>query len=304
MRIGLFAGATPGMGKGIEDLVTFTRTAESRGFDNIWLANVFGLDAVGACAIAGRETQRIELGTAVTPTYPRHPAALAQQALTTNAACGGRFALGIGLSHQVVVEGMYGMSYDKPAAHMKEYLQVLAPLARGEAADFEGEQITGKLQLDVSGGAPLPLIVAALGPVMLKLAGSMADGTTTWMTGPKTLEEHIIPIISAAASEAGRTAPRIVAGLPIVLTNDVDAAREKIAHDLKVYGMLPSYRAMLDREGVAGPEELAIVGNESTLRAAIQRLRDVGVTDFNAAVMPVADGVAEATMDLLESELA
>jgi len=207
------------------------------------------------------------------------------------------------LSHQLVIEGMYGYSYDKPANHMKEYLEIIAPLLRGEAADFEGQQLTGKLNLDVPGATPVPLIVAALGPAMLKIAGHLADGTTTWMTGPKTLEEHIVPSISAAAQEAGRAAPRIVCGLPIALTNDVDAAREKIAQDLQVYGMLPSYRAMLDREGVAGPAELSLVGDEATLRTAIQRLRDVGVTDFNAAIMPVADGVFDATLDLLQSEL-
>ncbi len=303
MRIGLFAGATPGAGNGIEDIVSFTRDAEARGFDNVWLANVFGLDAVGACAIAGRETERIEMGTAVTPTYPRHPAALAQQALTTNASCSGRFALGIGLSHQMVIEGMYGMSYDKPAAHMKEYLEIIAPLLRGEPSDFEGEQLTGKLKLNVPDGAPVPLIVAALGPAMLKLAGHMSDGTTTWMTGPKTIDEHIRPAISAAAEEAGRPAPRIVCGLPIALASDADAAREKVAKDLQIYGMLPSYRAMLDREGVEGPGDLAIVGDEATLRAAIQRLRDVGVTDFNAAVMPLEDDTYSATMDLLQAEL-
>ncbi len=303
MRIGLFAGATPGIGNSIEDIVNVTRDLEQRGFDSVWLANVFGLDAVGACAIAGWETERIELGTAVTPTYPRHPAALAQQAVTTSVACKGRFALGIGLSHQLMIEGMFGMSYDKPAAHMKEYLQIIAPLLRGEAADFEGEQLTAKLQLNVPESTPVPLIVAALGPAMLKLAGHIADGTTTWMTGPKTLEDHIIPVISAAAAEAGRAAPRIICGLPISLTNNVDAAREKIANDLQIYGMLPSYRAMLDREGVAGPAELSLVGDEATLRAAIARLRDIGVTDFNAAIMPVEDGVFDATLDLLQSEL-
>ena len=303
MRIGLFAGATPGIGNSLEDIVNFTKDAEQRGFDSIWMANVFGLDAVGTCAVAGWETERIELGTAVTPTYPRHPAALAQQTLTTNAACKGRFALGIGLSHQLVIEGMYGYSYDKPAKHMQEYLEIIAPLLRGEAADFEGQQLTGKLSLDIPGATPVPLIVAALGPAMLKIAGHIADGTTTWMTGPKTLEQHIVPSISSAAQEAGRAAPRIVCGLPIALTTDVDGAREKIAKDLKVYGMLPSYRAMLDREGVAGPAELSLVGDEATLRASIQRLRDVGVTDFNAAIMPVADGVFDATLDLLQSEL-
>jgi F420-dependent oxidoreductase-like protein len=297
------AGAGGSGGNGIMDLVEFSKDAEERGFDSIWLANIFGLDAVGSCAIAGWETNRIEFGTAVTPSYPRHPAALAQQAITTGVACGGRFTLGVGLSHQLVIEGMYGMSYDKPAAHMKEYLQIIAPLLAGEASDFSGEQLTGKLAIDVPGAKPVPLIVAALGPAMLKLAGAWADGTVTWMTGPKTMEEHIIPSINAAAEAAGKATPRTVCGLPIVLTDDVDAAREVIAKELQIYGMLPSYRAMLDREGVEGPAELALVGDEATLRADIQRLRDVGVTDFNAAIIPVADGVLENTIDLLQSEL-
>lgn len=302
MRIGLMAGATPG-NNGIMDLVEFAKDAENRGFHSLWLANIFGLDAVGACAIAGWETHKIELGTAVTPTYPRHPGALAQQAITTSVACGGRFALGVGLSHQVVIENMYGMSYDKPAAHMNEYLQILAPLLAGQKVDFEGKQLTGKLALDITGATEVPLIIAALGPAMLKLAGKHAEGTITWMTGPKTIESHIVPGISAAAKEAGRGDPRIVCGLPIALTNDVAGAREAIGKQLTVYGMLPSYRAMLDREGVAGPAELSLVGDEATLRADLQRLRDAGVTDFNAAIMPLEDGTMDATLDLLQSEL-
>jgi 5,10-methylenetetrahydromethanopterin reductase len=304
MRIGLFAGTTPDTSFGLTDLVAFAQDVEARGFDTLWLPNIFGMDGVGACAIAGWETVRIELGTAVTPTYPRHPAALAQQAVTTQLACGNRFALGIGLSHQLVIEGMFGLSYDKPARHMAEYLQIITPLLRGEPVQFEGEQLTAKLALDIPGAADVPLLVAALGPAMLKLAGTYADGTSTWMTGPKTIEEHIVPTINAAASEAGKAAPRIVCGLPICLTNDVDSAREQIGKSLEIYGMLPSYRAMLDREGVSGPAELSIVGDEAVLRAAIARLRDSGVTDFNAAVITADGGKMETTLDLLQSEMA
>ena len=303
MRIGVMAGATAASGNTLQAIVDYARDAEKRGFDSVWLANVFGIDAVAACSIAGWETSRIEFGTAVTPTYPRHPTALAQQAVTTSVACDGRFTLGIGLSHKLVIEDMLGMSYDKPAAHMREYLEVIAPLLKGQAVDFAGEQYKVKAALDVPGSTEVPLIVAALGPAMLKLAGTYADGTTTWMTGPITIENHILPAISKAASEAGRGAPRVVCGLPILVTNDVDAAREKIAKDLAIYGMLPSYRAMLDREGVAGPAELSIVGDESAVRAEIQRLRDAGVTDFNAAIVPIGEGSVETTLDLLQSEL-
>ena len=303
MRIGLMAGASAAVGNGLKDVVGFVKDAEARGFHSAWLANIFGLDGVGTCAIAGWETERIELGTAVTPTYPRHPGALAQQAITTSVACDGRFALGIGLSHQMVIEGMFGMSYDKPAKHMNEYLQILAPLLKGEPADFEGEQLTGKLAINTPDATPVPLIVAALGSAMLKLAGSLADGTTTWMTGPKTMEEHMIPGINAAAEAAGKAAPRTICGLPVALTSDVEGARKSIADQLQIYGMLPSYRAMLDREGVAGPAELSLVGDETELRAQIQRLRDIGVTDFSAAIVPTAEGVLENTLDFLQSEL-
>ena len=304
MRIGLIAGTTPDTTFDLDGLVAFAKDVEQRGFDTLWLPNVFGLDAVGACAIAGWETGHIELGTAVTPTYPRHPAALAQQVMTTQAACGGRFTLGIGLSHKLVIEDMYGMSYAHPAKHMNEYLQIIAPLLRGEAADFEGDQLTAKLALTTEGIPSVPLLVAALGPAMLKLAGIFAHGTTTWMTGPKTIEQHIIPTIGAAAAEAGHPAPRIVCGLPVCLTKDADAAREHIGKSLQIYGMLPSYRAMLDREGVEGPADLAIVGDEQTVRAGIARVRDAGATDLNAAIITAGDEGVGATLDLLQSELA
>ena len=269
MRIGIFAGTTPDTSFALTDLVAFAADLDARGFDTLWLPNIFGMDGVGACAIAGWETQRIELGTAVTPTYPRHPAALAQQAMTTQVACDGRFTLGIGLSHQLVIEGMYGLSYNKPARHMSEYLQIIAPLLRSKSVHFEGEQLTAKLALDTPNADDVPLLVAALGTAMLKLAGTWADGTSTWMTGPKTIEDHIVPIISAAASESGKPAPRIVCGLPLCLTDDVDGAREKIGKTLEVYGHAAvSYRAMLDREGVAGPAECGHCREpKTTLRA-------------------------------------
>jgi F420-dependent oxidoreductase-like protein len=303
MRIGLMAGATAATGNSLKDIVEFSKTAEQRGFDNIWVANAFGFDAIGAIAIAGWETSRIQFGTAVTPTYPRHPMALAQQALTTSVACDGRFTLGIGLSHKLVIEDMFGMSYDKPAKHMREYIDVLTPLLKGEAVSYSGEQYRVNGSLNISGVSEVPLIIAALGPLMLKIAGTYADGTTLWVTGPKTIAEHIVPTISAAVSAAGKAAPRIVAGLPIVVTKDVKAAKAKIAEDLKIYGMLPSYRAMLDREGAAGPEDVAIIGDAAMVKEGIAKLRDAGVTDFNAAIVPIEEGSLDATLDVLQSEL-
>lgn len=303
MRIGLMHGATEGPGGGIDAIVDYAKRAEGLGFDTLWMPNIFSWDAINVLSIVGRETERIELGTAVVPSYPRHPMALAQQALTAGAASGGRFTLGIGLSHKIVIEDMFGLSYEKPARHMREYLEVLTPLLRGEPAKFEGQQYRVKGGIQVPGGAPVPLVVAALGEVMLGLAGRLTDGTITWMTGPKTLESHIVPVLRAAAQRAGRPAPRVVAGLPIALTQNPAKAREKMSEIFAMYGMLPSYRAMLDREGSEGPAGVALVGDEAELRAQIGRLRDIGVTDFDAAITPVEDGASERTLEFLASLL-
>ena len=297
MKIGIMIGAD-GTNQSIEDVINVGKEVEAAGLDNVWLANIFSFDAISTLGFIGRDTQRIGLGTAVTPTYPRHPTAIAQQALTTAAASNNRFTLGIGLSHKLVIEDMLGMSYDKPAKHMREYLSVLMPLVRGEQVNFNGEQYrVNGLALDIPGADKMPVVLAALGPTMLKIAATMADGTNTWMVGPNTMDSYIIPTLK----EAGKTDPTVVAGLPIVLTTNVDEAKAKISENLVIYGQLPSYRAMLDREGAAGPADIAIVGDENTLRGEIKRFEDMGVTDFNAAVMDVEPGARERTMEFLAS---
>jgi 5,10-methylenetetrahydromethanopterin reductase len=302
MRIGIMAGATDGDG-GLDALVASAQDYESRGFDTMWMANIFGIDAITAAAVIGRETQKINLGTAVVPTYPRHPTALAQQVLTAQVACKGRFHLGIGLSHQIVIEGMLGLSYARRAQHMREYMAVLGPLLNGEPAKFEGDEYRVNVALTVPDAARVPCLLAALGDHMLRIAGQSSDGTILWMTGPQTIESHVGPKLRSAASDAGRSDPRIVAGLPIVLTENVEAAREVIAKTLVIYGQLPSYRAMLDKEGAAGPADVALVGDEKSLDAQIQRLRDVGVTDFCAAIVPTEDGAEKRTLDYLNAKL-
>ena len=299
MKIGVMLGAD-GASESIDDIVATAREVEAAGLATLWMANIFSFDAIGTLAIVGREVERIGLGTAVTPTYPRHPTALAQQAMTTAAATKDRFTLGIGLSHQVVIENMLGLSYAQPAKHMREYLDVLMPLLRGEQVNYDGDEYrVHGLQIGIGGIQPVPTVVAALGPVMLKVAGQLADGTNTWMVGPNTMKDHIVKRLSDAAKEAGRPAPTVVGGVPIVLTNHPDECRERIAKGLTMYGQLPSYRAMLDREGAAGPGDIAIVGDENTLRGEIDRFRDAGVTDFNAAIMDVEDGARQRTLDYL-----
>jgi F420-dependent oxidoreductase-like protein len=286
MRIGIGIGEISGAPVGVESLIAQAQRAERDGFASAWFANIFGFDAIMVAAICGRATSRIELGTAVVPTFPRHPTAMAQQALSAQAACGGRFALGIGLSHQIVIETMLGLSFAKPFSHMREYLAVLGPLIRTGSVSYQGEEFRVNGNLAVPGAKPCPILVAALAPRMLALAGREADGTITWMTGPKTLREHTIPHLSAAAAKAGRPKPRIVVGLPVAVTDDAAAAREAAARIFQIYGGLPSYRAMLDREGAEGPADVAVVGDAASVGEQIERLRDIGVTDYLATPYP------------------
>jgi F420-dependent oxidoreductase-like protein len=280
MRIGSLIGEQGG----IDGIIRQIQEAKDAGFASAWMAQVFGVDALTVLAVAGREVPDIELGTAVVPTYPRHPMMLASQALTTNAATGGRLALGIGLSHQVVIESMFGYSFDKPARHMREYLSVLMPLLRGENVSFEGETLKATGQpIRIEGATAPQVLLAALAPRMLELAGSLTDGTVTWMAGPATVESHIVPRINEAAKKAGRPAPRVSVGLPVCITNDVDAARQTAAKTFAIYGQLPSYRAMLDKEGAPGPADVAIVGDEDSVAGQVRAVFDAGATDFNVA---------------------
>jgi F420-dependent oxidoreductase-like protein len=239
-----------------------------------------GSTLLTAIAVASVRSRR-HLGTSVFP-YPRHPVPLAAQALTTNAAAGGRLLLGIGLSHKMAIEGSYGISYDRPARHMKEYLDALLPLVRERAVNVEGETITARSQLSVPGAEAPPVLLAALQPRMLALAGGVADGTVTWCTGPITLEEQVVPLVTKAAADAGRPAPRIVVPLPTIVTDDAAYGREQADLQLEGYGRIPTYRAVLDREGVDGPGDVSIVGDEASVSAQLQRLASIGATDFVA----------------------
>lgn len=285
MRIGYFAGS-PNDGT-VDAVIAEAAQAHLDGFASFWAPQIFGHDALTLLALIGREVPEIELGTSVVPTYPRHPMMLAQQCLTVNAASAGRLCLGIGLSHKVVIENMMGMSFDRPVRHMREYLSVLGPLSRGEAVSFDGEVYATHAAVAVPGGQPFPIVIAALGEQMLRLAATMADGTLTWCTGPQTLADHTIPTITRAAAEAERPAPRVIAALPVCVTSDIEAARTRAARVFAIYGQLPSYRAMLDLEGAGGPADIAIIGSHSEVTERIAALAEIGVTDF--AAVPFAE---------------
>ena len=280
MRIGLGLE----MGGTIDAVVARAKDLAATGVSSLWSSQIFGWDTLTALAVVGREVPDITLGTAVIPVHPRHPTVMAAQALTVQAATGGRLALGIGLSHQMVVEGMWGFSFDRPARYMEEYLSILMPMLAGEQVSFQGEVLAANTlgPPETEGATAPPVLVAALGPVMLGIAARMASGTITWMVGLNTLADHIVPTITSAAYKAGRPAPQVVVTLPVCVTNDPEAARERAGRIFSVYGQLPSYRAMLDREGAAGPPDVAIVGTEEEVAAVIARLADAGATEFSA----------------------
>ncbi len=294
MRIGLFLGDLAGDASRVETAVDRARRAEADGFGSVWMPHIFGLDALTTLAVIGAQVPRIELGTGVVPIHPRHPGALAQQALTVQSASNGRLTLGIGLSHAPVIENMFGLAYDRPASYMAEYLAAIAPLLRGEQTDVETDRLTTHLQLDVAVPAPPGLVVAALGERMLGFAAEFADGTVTWMTGERTLATHTVPTLRAAAGGADK---RVIAALPVAVTDDVAAARERAAKVFRIYGVLPFYRAMLDREGAEGPEDVAIIGSADEVARRITDLSDAGVTEVVAA--PFSEPDAAATTEVL-----
>jgi 5,10-methylenetetrahydromethanopterin reductase len=280
MQIGMLLGTADGQRTRIAELVAQARQAEADGFASGWFSNIFGMDALTAVAVCGQATTGLALGTAVVPTYPRHPYTLAQQALSAQAAAGGHLLLGIGPSHQPVVEGMWGLSYARPLTDTREYLEVLLPLLEQGHVKFQGSTYRVEAPLRVPGATPCPVLLAALGAKMLDLAGRTCAGTVTAWTGPKTLESHVIPVIRAATADAGRPAPRIVAMLTIAVTQEVDAARAALARGAQIYGTLPSYRAMLDREGAAGPADVALFGDEDAIGEQLDHLAAIGVTDL------------------------
>lgn len=279
----------------VEALVAPYRQLEADGFASGWIGNHLNHDAMTVCALAGQATSTLELGTAVVPTYPRHPMVMAQQALTTNMACGGRFTLGLGLSHKFIVEGWQGLRWATPVRHLREYLQVLNALLDGEQVDHDGEEYRVHLnnapftQLDVPGGGRPQVLIAALGPGMLKVAGELSDGTSMFWCGPNYIERTAVPAITKAAEAAGRPAPRVIAGIPLSVTANEEAARASCARVWEVYGRIYSYRKVIEAEGASGVADMAIVGDEASVRAQLKRLEAIGVTDYNGAILPVPE---------------
>ena len=303
MRIGLTGGASS-----IERMVEQAERAESDGFSSLWFASAVGGDPLVAMALAGRATSSIELGTSVLQTYTCHPVLQANRAASVAAGMGrAGFTLGLGPSHRPAVEDAYGLSYATPGRHTEEYVRVLAPLLRGETVEHHGDEFDVVLEGRVSPPPhPVSLMISALAPRMLRVAGALTDGTILWMANARAVESHVAPRITKAAADAGRPAPRIVCGLPIAVADDAGEARDVAAAVFAGYGELPNYRRVLDIGGADGPGDAAIVGDEASVTTQIAALADAGVTDFWAAPFPVGSDRKESrqrTIDLLRSLL-
>src|SRR4051794_295339 len=304
MRIGVFIGEASGERTTVEQLLANAREAEQRGFATGWVPHIpWSLDALTAVTLAATVTSRLELATAVVPTFPRHPLALGQEALSVQAVAGGRFTLGIGPSHPVVIENMYGLSYDKPAARTAEYVEVLqACFSRTGQVKYAGEHYRVNAMLEVPGGADVPLLIAALGPKMLELTGRLADGTVTYWADEQAIREHVVPRITSSAAAAGRPAPRVVVGLPVAVVTDVEAARERAARLFAAYEAIPTYQRILNRGAAKQPVDVAIIGTEAQVRERLRRFEDAGGTDLCASVLGLdndRDASRQATLDVL-----
>lgn len=297
MRIGTML-SMPGDPAGTAVLVERAAAAERAGFASCWLPQVGTVDALMVLALAGRDTRTIELGTAVVPTYPRHPTVLAAQALTVQDATHNRLALGIGLSHKFMIENSLGLDYSRPIPHTRDYLTILNGLLAGEQVQYKGAEYQVNAQVSVGGAMKPPVLVAALGPAMLRLCGRLADGTITWMGGIDYLRDVAVPTMTAAAAAAGRPAPRFVAMVPILLAGNAAEGRDAVNAAFVMYGRIPSYRATLDRGGAANPADVAVVGSATDIEAGLRAFAAVGVTDFVTVVPRDAPG-AQATTDLL-----
>ena len=302
MRIAMGVGAQV-IGEAVrpQDIVDEVVQAEADGFGSAWSVHFSrAVDALDVLAVAGGRTSRIGLGVGVVPTYPRHPLALAQQAATVQAFCGGRLTLGVGVSHRPVIEDLHGLPYARPAAHMRDYLSVLMPLLREGSVRHKGDfyQVDGGFV--VPGTSPVPVLVGALSPLMVEVAGELADGVVTWLAGPRSLGEDIVPRLQAAAR--GRPAPRVVAALPVAVCTDTGQARDAADDIFGRYAGLDNYRRQLEREGAPSPGGLAVTGTEAGIEAQLRRLAGLGVTEFWPIIFPAGGdpaGSRRATRALL-----
>jgi F420-dependent oxidoreductase-like protein len=292
MRIGLMIGPERGRYAGkVERLRADARWADQAGLASVWIPQIPDeFDALTAATLVGAETSRIEIGTAVVPVQPRHPIALAQQALSVQAVCGGRLTLGLGVSHHWIIGEMLGLPYERPAATLRAHLDVLDQAFSGPGTvDVDNELFHVHNPLDITDITPTPVLLAALGPVMLRLAGERSDGTILWLADERAIAGHIAPRITRAAEAAGRPAPRIVAGVPVCLCRDseVDAAVARANRLLSEAEVSPNYQRLLDHGDSRDVGDILAAGSEAAIEKRLRAFADAGATDVSVRVVPL-----------------
>jgi F420-dependent oxidoreductase-like protein len=292
VRIGLMIGPEKGRYREkVDRLVAAAQTAERERFTSVWFPQVPNdFDALTAIALMGRATTSIELGTAVVPIQTRHPVAMAQQALSTQAACEGRLTLGLGPSHHWIVEDMLGLSYERPAHQVRNYLDVLnVALAGPGPVDVENDGYRVHNPLDITDIVPTPILVAALAPVMLRIAGELASGTILWMADERAIGDHVVPRLTKAAAGVGRPAPRVVAGVPVTLcrNDEVDDARVWANRALGHAEYSPNYQRLLEHGDATDVGDILAGGDEAAIVERLEQFRDAGVTDLAVRVLPL-----------------
>jgi F420-dependent oxidoreductase-like protein len=299
MRIGLMIGSDKERSRAdrLTGLIDDGKAAEKDGFASFWIPQVPGyLDAMTAAALLGQVTERIEIGTAVVPIQTRHPLIMAQQALSTQVACSGRFTLGIGPSHHWIVSDQLGLPYDRPAHLVRDYVEVLAAAFAGPGAvAVENESYRVHSPIDVADSCDMPVLLAALGPAMLRIAGERAGGTILWMADERAIGDYVVPRLTEAANDAGRTGMRVVAGIPVALCSDseVDGARAYASEVLGHADFSPNYVRLLEHGDAQDVGDTMAAGDESTILARLRRYRDAGVTDLAARVVPLGKDAGE-----------
>jgi len=299
MRLGLMVGPERRQyATKVERIQSLVRWAEDAGLSSVWLPQIPDeFDVLTMAAIAGLATSRIEIGTAIVPIQPRHPIALAQQALTVQAICEGRLALGLGVSHHWIMEEMLGIPYEKPARTMECYLDVLEQAFAGPGPiDVENEQFSIHNPLDITDIKRTTVLLAALGPRMLKMAGERADGTSLWLADERAIASHVVPSITKAAEDAGRPAPRVLAGIPVCLcrSDEVDDAIEQTNRVLSEAEISPNYQKLLDMGDASSIGDIAAVGDEAAVERRLRSYAEAGVTDISSRVVPLGSNRDEA----------
>lgn len=281
MTLGV-ALSTVDTGNAVDEVVEQARKASETGFDAVWFGQRFDYDAITLAGIVGREVPDLKVGTSAVPIFARHPLLVVSQAQTVQAATHGRFQLGLALGASNLIEGAFGVTYQKPVDRLREFLTVARSLVETGTADHNGELITAAppMPTTVAGaGTDLPLLVAAMGPRALRASGELADGILPFLAGPRTLEDRIVPTVADAATDAGRPPVRVIAFVAALVTDDVEAGRAAAENAMSFYDAIPSYQKVVASEGLERAAELVLVGSAAEVRAGMQRYRDAGATE-------------------------